>query len=89
MEKKGVTPIKRYSVNDKVARVKLLDGSMLSGAVNIGDHDRLSDCCNDASKLCLIVYKGTGGVHDRGGVFIIPKTSISYVEPIEKKKLEE
>jgi len=81
--------MKKFYTNEKAARIKMNNGSIISGIINIRSHDRLSDAVDDTTKSVLILYNATSALHDKGAVFIIPKTSIAYVEPIEKMKIME
>jgi len=81
--------MKKFYTNEKEVRIKMNNGCIISGIINIGGHDRVSDTVDDTTKSVLILYKATSALHHKGAAFIIPKTSIAYVEPIEKMKIME
>ena len=81
-------------VNDRIIRLKLVDGTRINGQVNINrDHgyDRLSDLVANYREPFLILYNVT--VHHEGldtpvkhGTMFINKNHILWAEPDEDQK---
>lgn len=83
-----------HEVNDRIIRLKLVDGTRINGQVNINrDHgyDRLSDLVSNYRESFLILYNVT--VHNdemehpvKHQTLFINKNHILWAEPEETQK---
>jgi len=62
--------------------LKLVDGDVIRGSVNIDSHDRLSDYVNDKSTDFVIVFDGTSELdRNHTTVFFVNKRHIVKISP--------
>jgi hypothetical protein len=78
----------KHETADRKVTLKLIDGTMIRGTVNLNsDHlpmDRISDLMIKGSNPFLVVYGTTvGGKHDQ--VYIINKRHIMWASPDEEE----
>ena len=68
----------------KPVTIKLKDGTVISGKLNIGDYTRVSDLFKQSSEQYLVLaeaeHRGSSGK-----VVIVNKSEIVWVEPEDKK----
>ncbi len=74
------TPKSRYKRDYRKVTIRTTDGATLSGKVNIGIKDRLSDLFTKGESPFVVL--SDAGYKDRNErVFIINKNNIVWVEP--------
>jgi len=83
-----------YKVKDRIIRLKLIDGTLINGQVNIArgrGYERLSELVGDGDETFLILFNAT--LYDRNAensekykTLFINKTQILWVEPDEDQK---
>jgi hypothetical protein len=73
-------PDSEYATKYKSATLKLVDGTLLQGKINISPHERISDFINSRDKTFVVVVEGSS--HE-----ILPKTifvnksKVAWIEP--------
>lgn len=82
------------TVSDRIVRIKLVDGTLINGQVNINrdpGYDRLSDLISDRITPFLIIFNAM--LYDasleqpvRRQTMFVNKTHILWVEPDEDQK---
>ena len=68
-------------VKERVCAIRLSDGTVVGGVVNIGGHDRLSDFLLDQSTDFVVLFKVNANIGSK--VMMINKKHIVYIEPME------
>jgi small nuclear ribonucleoprotein (snRNP)-like protein len=76
------TPKFSYKRVFKNVTIRTTDGSTLSGKVNIGIKDRLSDLFTKGESPFVVLFDA-GYKDSHGKVFIVNKNNIVWVEPEE------
>ncbi len=71
---------KKFKVNTKNITLRTADGSTLSGKVNIGEKERVSDLFTKTDNPFVVLFDAATA-HGCGRVFFINKTHIVWVEP--------
>jgi len=74
-EKKG-----HFKVNTKNITIRTADGSTLTGKVNIGEKERVSDVFTKTDNPFVVLFDAAT-THGSDRVFFINKTHIVWVEP--------
>jgi len=83
-----------FKVEDRIIRLKLVDGTLINGQVNIArgkGYGRLSELVGDGEDSFLIVFNAT--LYDKNAenpekykTVFVNKTQILWVEPDEEQK---
>jgi hypothetical protein len=71
-----------FSTNYISITVKLVDGTILDGKINILPHKRLSDFVNSSDKSFVVVVEGSS-IDIKDKTIFINKNKIAWVEPNE------
>ena len=71
---------KDFEVNTKNITIRTADGSTLSGKINIGEKERVSDVFTKTDNPFVVLFDAATS-HGCGRVFFINKTHIVWVEP--------
>jgi hypothetical protein len=71
-----------FSTNYISITVKLIDGSILDGKINILPHKRLSDFINSSDKGFVVVVEGNS-LEIRGKTVFINKNKVAWIDPSE------
>jgi len=74
--------ISQWETNFKKATVKLSDGSLLKGVINIGESKRLSDKLKRKEEP-LVVLVGVEQEHTEIKTYIINREKVIWVETID------
>ena len=71
-----------FSTNYNSITVKLVDGTILDGKINILPHKRLSDFINSSDKGFVVVVEGSSiDINDK--TIFINKHKVAWIEPNE------
>jgi hypothetical protein len=75
-----------FQSNPKRVTIRTVDGQGLSGKINLGLNERLSDVFTREDKPFIILYDVTfdGGKGGRGKVLFVNKKHIVWAEPEEQ-----
>jgi len=71
---------KKFKVNTKNITLRTADGSTLSGKINIGEKERVSDVFTKTDNPFVVLFDAASA-HGCGRVFFINKSHIVWVEP--------
>jgi len=71
---------KQYKMNSKHISIRTADGSTLSGKVNIGEKERVSDLFTKTDNPFVVLFDAATS-EGYGKVFFINKNHIVWVEP--------
>jgi hypothetical protein len=71
-----------FSANYISITVKLVDGTILDGKINILPHKRLSDFVNSSDKDFVVVIEGSS-IDIKDKTVFINKNKVAWVEPNE------
>jgi len=71
--------IEVWPSNYKTARIKISDGSVIQGKVNIGEFNRLSDSVKAGDEKFLVLV-GTLGDENQEKTYIIHKDKIVWIQ---------
>ena len=72
-----------HEVKEYECYVHMFDGRTIIGNINISPLERLSDVFTQNQAPFVIVYNATIGDGPRGRTFILNKSGISWIEPLE------
>jgi hypothetical protein len=70
----------KFKVNTKNITIRTADGSTLSGKINIGEKERVSDVFTKTDNPFVVLFDAATA-NGCGRVFFINKTHIVWVEP--------
>lgn len=73
---------KDYPIDYKYLTLKLVDGTILEGKVNISPHKRVSDFINSDEKSFMIVVDGESQTNIPK-TFFLNKSEVTWLEPEE------
>lgn len=73
---------KDYATVYKSATLKLIDGTLLQGKVNISPHRRISDFMNSREKSFVVVIEGSSHEILTKTIFV-NKSNVAWIEPEE------
>ena len=78
--------IEIFEIKESRCSVHMFDGRTITGIININPMGRLSDVFTQDQSPFVVVYDATIGDDHRHRTFILNKSGISWVEPVERKK---
>jgi len=77
-----------FEVKESRCAVHMFDGRTITGKININPMGRLSDVFTQDQSPFVVIYDATIGDDHRHRTFILNKSGISWVEPVEPEKLK-
>ena len=75
-------PDSDYATVYKSASLKLVDGTLLQGKINISPHQRISDFINNGDKGFVVVVEGSSQDILPKTIFV-NKSKVAWIEPEE------
>lgn len=80
-EKEGVSISKHAVVKPARVSIRTLDGSVISGNINLGLENRISDVFVKSETPFVVMFDAIVAGKNTPGVYIINKSHIVWVEP--------